>query len=157
MFELSPFVTAMKAPASRIPAASRVSRSNTIPTSVCPSKPGGSRSNAVGFLSMIEMVCPWRARFTVSWLPTRPHPAMTTCMGCKRTTLLAGSKSPRSVQVERHARDDGSRLEQQRVFDRKRSLVVKGLMPPPLDDEFRNDHRHDCIGHLCVQLVDVTD
>src|SRR6266480_4651841 len=126
MLELSPFVTAMNAPASRIPASSRVSRSKTIPTRVWPSNPGGSRSNAFGFLSMIEMMWPWRARFTVSWLPTRPHPPMTTCMRARlQPCLPPANRQTRLVQMVGDAGHDDARLEDEGVLDqRPRHLAV---------------------------------
>src|SRR6266480_7311251 len=158
MLELSPFVTAMNAPASRIPASSRVSRSNTIPTRVWPSNPGGSRSKAFGFLSMIEMVWPWRARFTVSWLPTRPHPPMTTCMRARlQPCLPPANRQTRLVQMVGDAGDDDARLEDEGVLDAERRLVVQELVPPAPDDELGDDYRYDRVGRFRVELARILD
>src|SRR5581483_2211276 len=89
MFELSPFVTAMNASASLIPASSSSSRSNPKPTIVRASNPGGRRSNADGRLSMIVTSWPALASWMVSSEPTLPHPTMITRMAASayRTRL----------------------------------------------------------------------
>ena len=50
MLELSPLVTAAKAPASWMPASVRMSRSKPNPTTVVPPKPFGRRRNALAAL-----------------------------------------------------------------------------------------------------------
>src|SRR5260221_740756 len=107
---------------------------------------------------MIEIVWPWRARFTVSWLPTRPHPPMTTCMKARlQPCLLPANRQSRLVQVEWDAGHDGAGLEDEGVFDAERRLVVQELVPPAPDDELGDDHRDDGIRHLRVQLACVLD
>src|SRR5919106_5656018 len=98
MFELSPLETAMNASASLIPASSRTSRSNPIPTMVRASKPGGRRSNACFRLSMMETVWPACESWIVSSAPTRPHPMITTCIG--RTGYDSTGRPARWPRIE---------------------------------------------------------
>ena len=81
MFELSPLVTAASALALGAPAASRASRSNPDPMTLMPGHSGGSRRNALEFLSMIATLWPSSARRTAMPDPTRPHPTTTKCIG----------------------------------------------------------------------------
>ena len=55
MFELSPLLTAAKAPASSMPASFRVSWSKPTPVTRRPVKPEPSRRNAVGSLRSVVM------------------------------------------------------------------------------------------------------
>src|SRR4051812_20345928 len=80
MLELSPLETATNASASRIPASSRMSRSNPRPTTVRAPSPGGYVKKASARLSMT--VTSWGGSACNSWRdssePTRPHPMITT-------------------------------------------------------------------------------
>src|SRR5439155_3172520 len=80
MLELSPLVTAARAPASRIPACSRCSRSKPNPSTARPVKRSGRRRKALRFLSMTATVWFWASSSAASSEPTRPHPTTTTCM-----------------------------------------------------------------------------
>src|SRR5579884_838111 len=86
MFELSPFVTAARAPARRMPASSSVSRSKPNPLRVWPPQPSGRRRKAEARLSMIATVWPSATREIPRPEPTRPLPTITTCTGPIATT-----------------------------------------------------------------------
>src|SRR3954467_5781941 len=79
MLELSPLETAAKASARRIPAFSSTSWSKPCPVILSPLKPGPSRRNASGSLSMTDTVWLRSSRLRASVEPTRPHPMITTC------------------------------------------------------------------------------
>src|SRR5947199_7018380 len=79
MLELSPLVTAARAPARSMPASSRWSRSKPKPTTVRPPKPWGRRRKALLFLSTTSTLWPSFSRVPASSLPTRPQPTTTTC------------------------------------------------------------------------------
>src|SRR5436190_1651825 len=79
MFELSPLVTAARAPASRTPACSRCSRSNPKPRTARPVNRSGRRRKALRFLSMTATVWPWLSNSAANSDPTRPQPTTTTC------------------------------------------------------------------------------
>src|SRR5437588_523405 len=85
MFELSPPVTAATAPASRIPASSRWSRSKPKPTTFRPVHSGGRRRRERGSLSMTATLWPSRSSVMASSDPTRPQPTTTTCTGTWNT------------------------------------------------------------------------
>src|SRR5437867_6659969 len=160
MFELSPLVTATNAPASRMPAASMISRSKTIPTRVCPSNPGGRRSNACGFLSMTLTVCPCLVSDTVRSDSTRRHPAITTCIGAHPTRVRVACKSlPRALRTSlfelvRDAREDDARLEEESRLEPERGLVVEELVPPFRHDELGDHDRDDCVPRRLPDLPD---
>src|SRR5919204_4165525 len=78
MLELSPLETATKASASLIPASSRTSRSNPMPTISRAPSPGGYAWNASGFLSMIATSLPPSRSAFESSDPTRPQPMIIT-------------------------------------------------------------------------------
>src|SRR3982750_2417520 len=79
MLELSPLETAAKASARRMPAFSRTSWSKPWPVTLSPLKPGPSRRNASGSLSMTDTVWLRSSRLRARVEPTRPHPMITTC------------------------------------------------------------------------------
>src|SRR5579864_4523494 len=79
MFELSPLVTAARAPARAAPARSRSSRSNPDPSICVPGQSAGRRRKARDRLSMMETVWLCSVSSTASPDPTRPQPTMTTC------------------------------------------------------------------------------
>src|ERR671917_333626 len=81
MFELSPLVTAARAPASSMPAAWRSSRSCPSPATALPEKFSGRRRNWAGFLSMMATEWPIGSRAAARPEPTRPHPTTMTCTG----------------------------------------------------------------------------
>src|SRR6185503_10829138 len=54
-------------------------------------------------------------------------------------------------KVERHARHDDRRLEQQQALDVERRLVVQEVLPPVRRDELGQDDRHD--GVSAVRLL----
>ena len=62
MFELSPLLTAAKAPAESMPASSRVCRSKPRPVTCRPPKSGPSRRKAAGSWSMTATLCPTCSR-----------------------------------------------------------------------------------------------
>ena len=56
------------------------------------------------------------------------------------------------LQVERHARDDGVRLEEQRALDEQRALVVEQVVPPARRHELRQ-HDRDVVVRRCASDV----
>src|SRR5688500_2135136 len=68
------------------------------------------------------------------------------CLGARRCpTLLGTRKCFRRRQVERNARHDDVRFEEQDPLEEQRRLVVQQRLPPMLRDEFRQHHGDDRI------------
>src|SRR5665648_936864 len=80
MLVLSPSVQATNATASWIPARRRVSQSSARPTTNSPGKSSPSRWKASGLSSMMATSKPCVTRSRARPEPTRPQPAITTCM-----------------------------------------------------------------------------
>src|ERR1019366_1373086 len=81
MLELSPEVTAATASASSILASWSALRSKPDPSTMIPLKSAGRRRKALRFRSMAATECPSASRVRARPEPTRPHPAMTMCIG----------------------------------------------------------------------------
>src|SRR3954449_13152960 len=79
MFELSPLLTAAKAPAESMPASSSVCRSKPSPVTCRPAKSGPSRRNASGSWSITATLWPTSSSRRAMAEPTRPQPITTTC------------------------------------------------------------------------------
>jgi hypothetical protein len=62
-----------------------------------------------------------------------------------------------SGQMERDARDDRVRAEEQGALDEERALVVQEVLPPLGRDELRQDHRHVVLGPIALDLLDVVE
>src|SRR5919107_5983939 len=79
MFELSPLLTAAKAPAESMPASSSVCRSKPRPVTYRTAKSGSSRGKASGSWSITATLCPTSSSRRAIADPTRPQPITTTC------------------------------------------------------------------------------
>ena len=79
MLELSPLLTAAKAPAESTPASSSVCRSKPSPVTWRPVNSGPSRRKASGSWSMTATLCPTSSSRLAMAEPTRPQPITTTC------------------------------------------------------------------------------
>src|SRR3954447_24842751 len=79
MLELSPLLTAAKAPAESMPASSKVCRSKPRPVTWRPPNSGPSRRKASGSWSITAMLWPIASSRRAMAEPTRPHPITTTC------------------------------------------------------------------------------
>lgn len=90
MLELSPEDTAAKAPASWMPASTRVSWSKPTPVTLRPAKVGPSRRKASAFWSMTATLWPRCSTVRAKLDPTRPQPMITKCTG---QTLPPGARS----------------------------------------------------------------
>src|SRR3954447_1426694 len=86
MLELSPLLTAAKAPAESMPASSRVCRSKPSPVTWRPAKSGPSRRNASGSWSITATLWPTSSRRRAMAEPTRPQPITTTCTCFSRSS-----------------------------------------------------------------------
>src|SRR3954471_4419382 len=91
MLELSPLLTAAKAPAESTPASSSVCRSKPRPVTWRPAKSGPSRRKAPGSWSITATLCPTSSRRRGMAEPTRPQPITTTCTDDSRGTRRAGA------------------------------------------------------------------
>ena len=60
------------------------------------------------------------------------------------------------LEVERHARDDRVRLEEQRALDQQRALIVKQMVPPARRHELRQHHRDVVVRTLRVDTARCT-
>src|SRR4051794_34746002 len=127
MFELSPLVTAARAPASWTPACSRCSRSNPKPRTARPVNRSGRRRKALRFLSMTATVWPWLSNSAANSDPTRPQPTTTTC--------TAPMQHVRSLTGKIHeAKPQRSRLYREaRVYSILKRLLVG--RPIPTDEQ----------------------
>src|ERR687894_1126085 len=81
MLELSPLLTAAKAPAESMPASSSVWRSKPRPVTWRPVKSGPSRRMASGSWSITATLWPMSSSRRAIAEPTRPQPITTTCTG----------------------------------------------------------------------------
>src|SRR3954466_13343791 len=81
MLELSPLLTAAKAPAESTPASSSVWRSKPRPVTWRPAKSGPSRRKASGSWSITATLWPTSSSRRAIADPTRPQPMTTTCTG----------------------------------------------------------------------------
>src|SRR3954468_13536098 len=81
MLELSPLLTAAKAPAESMPASSSVWRSKPRPVTWRPAKSGPSRRKASGSWSITATLWPTSSSRRAIADPTRPQPMTTTCTG----------------------------------------------------------------------------
>src|SRR5690606_41953057 len=114
MLELSPLLTATKAAADWMPASMRTSRSNPMPVTRRPWKPGRSRRKACGSRSMMATECPLSSRMWARVAPTRPHPMITTCIVPRRSIGVVFYRPvcpglPDSVSGGRSSRAHGTR------------------------------------------------
>src|SRR5918998_2132235 len=94
MLELSPLVTAARAPASSTPAARRSSRSWPSPATTLPENPSGRRRNWAGFLSMMATEWPIGSRAAARPEPTRPQPTTMTCTTPSNPSPGRGTSQP---------------------------------------------------------------
>src|SRR5919112_1872844 len=81
MLELSPLLTAAKAPAESTPASSSVCRSKPSPVTCRPPNSGPSRRKASGSWSITATLWPMSSSRRAIAEPTRPQPITTTCTG----------------------------------------------------------------------------
>src|SRR5688500_3117813 len=66
------------------------------------------------------------------------------CLGAGRRLAILGTMERLSArEVERTARHDDERLEEQDPVEEQRRLVVQQCLPPVLGDELGEDNRHD--------------
>src|SRR5919205_1234434 len=91
MLELSPLLTAAKAPAESMPASSSTCRSKPRPVTWRPPNSGPSRRKACGSWSITATLCPISSSRRAIAEPTRPQPITTTC-----TWVLPGRDGARA-------------------------------------------------------------
>src|SRR3954469_20168777 len=96
MLELSPLLTAAKAPAESMPASSSVCRSKPRPVTWRPANSGPSRRKASGSWSMTATLWPTSSSRRAMAEPTRPQPITTTCTENSQR-LLAPATAPGRV------------------------------------------------------------
>ena len=103
MLELSPLLTAAKAPAVSMPASSRVCRSKPSPVTWRPANSGPSRRKASGSWSMTATLWPTSSSRRAMAEPTRPQPITTTCTKSSRRSV-APAPSARAYRARSYTR-----------------------------------------------------
>src|SRR3712207_5551920 len=93
MLELSPLLTAAKAPAESMPASSSTCRSKPRPVTWRPVNSGPSRRNASGSWSMTATLWPTSSSRRAMAEPTRPQPMTTTCT-CRSSSQGSCGRDP---------------------------------------------------------------
>src|ERR671926_1848636 len=94
MLELSPLLTAAKAPAESTPASSSVWRSKPRPVTWRPVKSGPSRRKASGSWSITATLWPTSSSRRAMADPTRPQPITTTCTGTPSSRVRCAGVGP---------------------------------------------------------------
>src|SRR4051794_4159728 len=136
MLELSPLLTAAKAPASSIPASISVSRSKPTPFTWLPGKFSPRRRKASGSWSMTASVWSRGASCSARDAPTRPHPMITMCTAAHISFRAARGWAPRcggagaaAARRTVHPLDSRDRSAPQRSVETFRIVRVVALLP----------------------------
>src|SRR3954463_1461650 len=110
MLELSPLLTAAKAPAESMPASSRVCRSKPRPVTWRPANSGPTPRKASGSWSMTATLWPTSSRRRAMAEPTRPQPITTTCTQNSPGDLVAPATAAGRTGAKLHpGRPDDAR------------------------------------------------